>query len=424
MRKAALMVAGDSTRMMPLSANVPKHILPVAGKPFIFHNLLALQKAGIKEVLLIYGYHGEQLKEVVDGYDWGSMKISYILQEERLGTAHAAGHARAFAGDEDILLMNGDVVVGPDSFEGVIREHEKEGHRLTLSAFQVDDPSSFALVKVNGKAVTDLIEKPPSDNKGSLANAGIYCVGPELWDAIDKTKKSKRGEYEITDSIEMLIEKGIVGVFVIPSWWEEIGKPWDLLEVNKQILSTMKMRVDGTVEDGANIRGNVIIDAGATVRAGAYIIGPAYIGPDCVIGPNCFIRPHTYLESNVKIGNGVEIKNSIILDGTNVGHLSYVGDSVIGRRSNFGAGTITANLRHDDRVVKVTVKGKRVSSGRRKLGTIIGDDVKTGIGTLLAPGVVLHTGARTGIGTIVNRDVGPGKMMKTDQPTSIIDLES
>jgi bifunctional UDP-N-acetylglucosamine pyrophosphorylase/glucosamine-1-phosphate N-acetyltransferase len=414
MRKAALMVAGDSTRMMPLSANVPKHILPVAGKPFIFHNLLALQEAGIKEVLLIYGYHGAQLKEVVDSQDWGSMNISYITQKERLGTAHAAGHAKEFAGDDDILLMNGDVIVGPKSFEGIIKTHKKDGHRLTLSGFEVDDPSPFALVKVNGNKVTELIEKPLADIEGNLANAGIYCVGPDLWDAIDKTKKSKRGEYEITDSIEMLIEKGLVGVFVIPSWWEEIGKPWDLLEVNKQLLSTMKMRIDGTVEDGANIRGEVIIDAGAYVRAGAYIIGPAYIGPDCVVGPNCFIRAHTYLESNVKIGNGVEIKNSIILDGTNVGHLSYVGDSVIGRRSNFGAGTITANLRHDDRAVHVTVKGKRVSSGRRKLGAIIGDDVKTGIGTLISPGAVLHSGARTGIGTIVNRDIEPGKMMKPD----------
>jgi bifunctional UDP-N-acetylglucosamine pyrophosphorylase/glucosamine-1-phosphate N-acetyltransferase len=125
----------------------------------------------------------------------------------------------------------------------------------------------------------------------------------------------------------------------------------------------------------------------------------------------------------VKIGNAVEIKNSIIMDNTNVGHLSYVGDSIIGSYSNFGAGTITANLRHDDRDVHVTVKGNRISSGRRKLGAIIGDDVKTGIGTSISPGVVLHQGARTGIGVIVDRDIAPFKLMIAKQDHRVIDLD-
>ncbi|MFW9913185.1 MAG: glucose-1-phosphate thymidylyltransferase, partial [Candidatus Thorarchaeota archaeon] len=133
-----------------------------------------------------------------------------------------------------------------------------------------------------------------------------------------------------------------------------------------------------------------------------------------VVGPNCYIRPHTSLGKGVKIGNGCEVKNSLVMEGSSIGHLSYVGDSVIGRKVNFGAGTITANLRHDDQPVKVTVKGKRVDSGRRKMGAIVGDGVKTGIGTLLAPGVVIHQGAKTGIGVIVERDVTPGKLVHGD----------
>jgi bifunctional UDP-N-acetylglucosamine pyrophosphorylase/glucosamine-1-phosphate N-acetyltransferase len=117
----------------------------------------------------------------------------------------------------------------------------------------------------------------------------------------------------------------------------------------------------------------------------------------------------------VRIGNAVEVKNSIIMDETHVGHLSYVGDTIIGRKSNLGAGTITANLRHDDQPVWVTVKNHRVSSGRRKMGAIIGDDVKTGIGTLLSPGVVIHQGARTGIGVIVDKDIPPGVLLMTEE---------
>ena len=424
MKKAVIMAAGDSTRMLPLSANQPKHLLPIADKPLIFHTLEALQKAGITEVLVIYGYHKEKLSEAIESKDWGEMTVSFVHQEERKGTAHAAGYAREFVGDDSAILMNGDILMGPGSFEGLISYHEKGGYDFTLSVRPVDDPSAYGVVVVEeGKAVK-LIEKPTKDEMVSdLVNAGLYIASKSLMDAIDKTKLSPRGEYEITDSIGMLIEKGNVGGYLLPSWWLDIGKPWDLLEVNKKILSQTPGKIEGTVEEGAVIKGETTVRKGAVIKSGAYIEGPAIIGEDSVIGPNCYIRAHTTIGSNVKIGNAVEIKNCIIMDGTNVGHLSYVGDSVIGRNSNFGAGTITANLRHDDGDVSVTVKGKRVSSGRRKLGAIIGDNVKTGIGTSISPGVVIHQGSRTGIGVIVDKDIEPFKMVIAKQDQKTINLD-
>lgn len=418
------MAAGDSTRMMPLSANAPKHLLPVAGQPFIFHTLRGLRDAGIKEALIIYGYRGEALKEAIDLVDWKGMTISYVHQSERKGTAHAAGYAREFAGNDDILLMNGDIMMGKDAFTTLIDTHTKGGFGLTLSVFPIEDPSAYGVVAVeNGKAV-NLIEKPTADQMVSnLVNAGLYAAGKDLWDAIDRTELSKRGEYEITDSIMMLIKEGKVGVNTIPSFWLDIGKPWDLLEANKQIMSDAVKRIEGTVEEGAVIKGNTIVEPSAIIKSGAYIEGPVYIGPECVVGPNCYIRAYTALGRNVKIGNAVEIKNSIIMDNTNVGHLSYVGDSIIGRNSNFGAGTITANLRHDDKAVRVTVKGTRMSSGRRKLGAIIADDVKTGIGTSISPGVVIHPGARTGIGVIVDKDLPANTLLMARQPTEAYRLE-
>ncbi len=424
MKKAVIMAAGDSTRMLPLSANQPKHLLPIAGEPLIFHTLKALQKAGITEVLVIYGYHKEKLSEAIESHDWGDLTVSFVHQEERRGTAHAAGYAREFIGDDSAVLMNGDIMLGPGSYEGVIAYHEKGGFDLTLSVRPVDDPSAYGVVEVeSGKAVR-LIEKPAKDEMVSdLVNAGLYVVSKSLMDAIAKTKPSPRGELEITDSITMLIENGNVGAYTLPSWWQDIGKPWDLLEANKMILSQMPGKIEGTVEEGAVIKGETIVKKGAIIKTGAYIEGPALIGEDSVIGPNCYIRAHTVIGRKVKIGNAVEIKNSMIMDGTNVGHLSYIGDSIIGRESNFGAGTITANLRHDDGNISVTIKGKRVSSGRRKLGAIIGDNVKTGIGTSISPGVVIHQGARTGIGVIVDRDIEPFKMLIAKQDQKIIDLD-
>jgi len=425
MKKAVIMAAGDSTRMLPLSANMPKHLLPIAGRPLIFHTLNALRKAGIEEVLVIYGYHGEKMRETITAQDWDKMTISFVLQKERRGTAHAAGHAREFVGNDEALLMNGDILLGPESFEGLIRYHKTNKYDITLSVWKMKNPTAYGVVEVKeGKAVR-LIEKPTKEQLVSnLANAGLYIVGEPLWDSINDTKPSSRGEFEITDSIGMIIKKGNVGAYALPSWWIDVGKPWDLLAANKLILGQAERRIDGTVEEGAVIKGETIVEKGAVIKSGAYIEGPAYIGPDCVVGPNCYIRAHTALEKKVKIGNAVEIKNSIIMEGTNVGHLSYVGDTIIGKHSNFGAGTITANLRHDDEAVHATVKGKRVSSGRRKLGAIIGDNVKTGIGTSIAPGVVVHQGARTGIGVIVDRDIEANKLVIAKQDQKIIEMDT
>ena len=421
MKKAVIMAAGDSTRMLPLSANIPKHLLPIAGRPLIFHTLEALEKVGIKETLIIYGYHGEKLREAVDARE-SKMRISYALQNERRGTAHAAGHAEDFVGNDEALLMNGDILLGPGSFDGLIAYHERGKYELTVSVRPVEDPSAYGVVEIQDGKAERLVEKPTKEQSASnLVNAGFYIIGHSLWDAIRDTKPSPRGELEITDSIQMIIKRKNVGAFTLPSWWLDIGKPWDLLEANKLLLSQGEGRIEGSVEEGVVIKGETIVERGAVIKSGAYIEGPAYIGPDCVIGPNCYIRAHTALGRKVKIGNAVEIKNSIIMDGTNIGHLSYVGDSIIGRTSNFGAGTITANLRHDDAAVNTTVKEERVSSGRRKLGAIIGDNVKTGIGTSIAPGVVIHQGARIGIGVIVTKNIGPNTLVVAEQPQKIIE---
>ena len=141
------------------------------------------------------------------------------------------------------------------------------------------------------------------------------------------------------------------------------------------------------------------------IRSGSYIEGPTFIGEGSDIGPNCYIRACTSIGNNVRVGNACEVKNSIIMDGTHVGHLSYVGDSILCERCNLAAGTITANLRLDDGAVKMLVKGKVVDTGRRKLGAILGDDVKTGISALLMPGVKVGTNSWIGANSTVHRDV-------------------
>lgn len=187
-----------------------------------------------------------------------------------------------------------------------------------------------------------------------------------------------------------------------------IKYPWDFLKVNEEVVSELKEnKIKGIVRQGVNIDGVVEIGEGTVLLPGVYIEGNAAIGKNCKIGPNCYIRGNTHIGNGCHIGQAVEIKNSIILDKASIGHLSYVGDSIIAEKTNLGAGTITANLRHDGKNHGSLVNGKSMDTGRRKLGVIVGEEVHTGINTTLYPGRKLwpHTSTL------------PGEIVKTDKKT-------
>jgi bifunctional UDP-N-acetylglucosamine pyrophosphorylase/glucosamine-1-phosphate N-acetyltransferase len=183
-----------------------------------------------------------------------------------------------------------------------------------------------------------------------------------------------------------------------------VGRPWELLEANEWKLGERERAIDGDVRGDADLRGTVVVEDGATIEPGVVIEGPALVRSGAEVGPNAYIRGATLLCPDTHVGHGVEVKNSVILTGSNVPHVSYVGDSVLGRNVNFGAGTQVANLRHDGGDVKLTVKGERVSTGRRKFGVVAGDGAKTAINTSVNAGVRLSAGATTTPGESVTRD--------------------
>lgn len=204
-----------------------------------------------------------------------------------------------------------------------------------------------------------------------------------------------------------------VKVLKYEGFWIDIGRPWDILSVNKWALDNLLYSKNvGNVEDFVKIKGKVIIEEGAEIRSFSYIEGPTYIGKGCHIGPHSYIRPYTVLLNDVKIGTHTEIKESIVMENSKIPHLSYVGDSVIGEDVNFGAGTVIANLRFDEKEIKMNVKGQRVSSGRKKLGAIIGDHVRTGINVTILPGIKIGAYAKIYPGSVVNRDVNQGEFFK------------
>jgi len=273
------------------------------------------------------------------------------------------------------------------------------------------NPSEYGVVELKGDRVTRIHEKPSGRNTAEAwVNTGIYVLDEQVFRAIEETSRSKRNEYELTASLQRLLDQGrdIKAATLDREDWMDVGRPWDLLEANERTLMNFTHRVRGIVEPGSAMKGPIWLEESATIRSGCYIEGPVYIGERSKVGPNARIRPCTSIGDDVVVGTSCEIKNSVIMNGTKIPHLSYVGDSVIGENCNLAAGTITANIRLDEKPVMMKVKGRLLSSGRIKLGTIMGDGSQTGINTNIMPGVKIGPSSHIGPGTIVYNDVPSG----------------
>jgi len=390
--QAVVLAAGEGTRMRPLTFTRPKVMLPIANRPILEHLFISLKKAGISRVVLVVGYRDETIRSYF-GSEWNGIEIEYANQRKQLGTADAL-RAASHLLEERFLMMNGDAIVSGSDIEKIAGQRD-----FALAVKEVPNPEEFGVVECDGRLVKDIVEKPEKP-RSNLINAGIYLFGREILDFVEKTPQSIRGEYEVTTSIKLAIENGIEFEAVEIDEWIDVGFPWDMLRANAHFLSKLEGKVDGEVEEGAHLIGEVVVGEGSIIKSGSYIEGPVVIGRGCKIGPNCYIRPHTSIGNGCHIGSSVEIKNSIVMNRTKIPHLSYLGDSVIGENCNFGAGTKIANLRLDDKTITVNVKGKLIDTRLRKFGAVVGDNVRTGInvtinvGTMIGDNVLIAPAAK------------------------------
>ncbi len=406
--KALVLAAGKGVRLEPLTTTRPKHLIDVCGRPILEHSFRALKSAGISEVLVVTHYMSGAIRERFgDGKGLG-LKIEYAEQKSLLGTGDAARFAESYV-KEDFLLVYGDLLFEADAIRRVLEAFAEEKPSVAVAVVQVKNPESYGIVELeNDKQIKRIVEKPKhEDAPSNLANAGIYVFSLEILQKLKEISASSRGEYEIPDAISALLKEGkrVVAVKIPSGGWLDIGRPWDLLEANRWVLDNMIHKVMGTVENGAYLMGPVTLAESARVRSGAYVEGPAFIGENSDIGPNCYIRPFTSIGRKVRIGNACEIKNSLVMDGVHIGHLTYVGDSIIGEKCNLGAGSITANYRLDESTIKMMVRDQLVDSGRKKLGAILGDNVKSGINALFMPGVKVGANSLVGPSVVVGRDL-------------------
>ena len=395
--KCMILAAGEGKRMHPLTYTRPKVMLPIANRPILEWNLLNAKAAGIKNFVFVIGYKSEMVRNYFqNGKKW-EVKIEYVNQGKAQGTAHAMGITEKFV--NDFVVLCGDTIFGKQDIKNITQK------KNSMGLVKVEHPEEYGIVETQGKQIKKIYEKT-TDPFTDVINAGIYHFNKKIFDFIKKTKKSPRREYEITDSINMMIkEHKIEGVQL--KEWRDVVYPWDLLDANEEILKKLKSKNNGQLEKNTNIKGTVLIGKNTKIMSGSYIEGPVIIGDNCKIGPNCYIRPFTSIGDNCHVGNACEIKNTIIMNNSNTPHQNYVGDSIIGENCNFGAGSKVANLRFDKKNIKTKVNGNKIDTKRRKLGVIMGDNVQTGINSMMNTGSSIGNNCYIGLGTVVSGEIIP-----------------
>jgi len=332
--KGVLLHGGFGTRLRPLTHTGPKQLIQVAGKPISQWCLEDLRDSGIRDVAIILGELSPE--RVIEYYGDGSklgMKLTYIYQGYPYGLAHAVYMAKDFVGDEPFVVYLGDNILA-EGIRGYVKKFEESDADAMILLTWVKDPRKFGVAEFDeNKRLRRLVEKPrkPPSN---YALVGIYFFRPpHIFRAIETLKPSWRGELEITDAIQKLLDwKLKVDHTIVKGWWKDTGTPKDILEANRLLLDYKfsEENINGKIEEDARIEGRVYISKNVVVKEGSLIRGPVYIGENTIIGPNTYIGPYTSVGKNCILRN-VEVENSVIMDNVVIEGLGErIVDSLIG----------------------------------------------------------------------------------------------
>ena len=341
--KAIVLCAGLGTRLRPLTFSTAKHLIPVANKPVLFYGIESLVAVGARDIGMIVSKDSRSVIQnaVDDGQRWGAT-VAYIDQPQPRGLAHAAQCAQAFVGDDDFVMYLGDNLI-PEGLTGAVALFKRTRANAVVMLKAVEDPSSFGIAELEDDRIVRLVEKPKQP-RSNLAIVGGYVFDRQIFASIARIKPSWRNEYEITDAIQDLIDRGLLVVpYIVHGWWKDTGKPADILDANRELLSALPAKLEGRVNGGSTITGNVSIALGAEVLD-SRIRGPVIIGAEARI-IDSEIGPFTSLGDRVHIIDS-HIENSVVMDDTVIRGLRRpLAGSLIGRKAQITGGAEAPGVR-------------------------------------------------------------------------------
>ena len=394
--KAVILAAGEGARMGPFTASVPKVMIPVGNRPILEYVVQALVDNGVRDLVLVVGYGRERIQDHFQDGKAFDARITYVVQQKQLGTAHALGQARARL-DGPFVVLNGANMVDKRFVADLLEQGKGPAVMITES----ERPRNYGVVTLQGKNVTAIQEKP-AQLVSNLINTGAYLLDPSVFGAIDEA--SEDGVHDLPSVLTALAAKRPVAAVESEGVWVDALYPWDLIGLNTVALQNVHPVRAGTIEPAVTIKGRVSIGEGCVIRSGAYLQGPLSLGPGCEIGANAVLLPSTSLGKNVRIGPLTTVSNSILMDDVNLGPSCVVQDSVVGSGATAKAGLLAASGPGE-----VQIEGEWHSV--RPIGGLIGEDSELGNGVTVEPGTIVNERVRASSGARLRGTVPAGAVV-------------
>jgi len=370
--KAVILAAGEGKRLRPFTETMPKVMLPVANKPVLEYVFDSVKNCGIEEIIVVVGYKKEVIMEYFK--DYKDIKISYVIQDKQLGTAHALQQAKNKINDTFIVL-SGDNIIDQNSISNLINDKSEYSILIKEHSHQ----SKYGVVFIEKTILKEIVEKP-KEELGKFISTGIYKLPYAVFNEIEEL--TSQGIYTLSSVIQSIIEKNKNINTIIADLWMDIVYPWDLISVNEIMINHFPSSTSGIIEKGVNIKGAVSIGKDTTIYSGCYIVGPVIIGSGCEIGPNACIFPSTTIGDNSVIRPFCEIRNSIIMNDCHISSNSHLSHSIVTKGNiignNFSSITGESTIDTEGEFKKLN-----------NIGTMIGEDCTIGSNVIVEPGVII-----------------------------------
>ena len=388
--KAIILAAGKGAHLSPFSDTRPQPMIGVAGRTILDNSLELLKSSGINDIFVVVGHKREKLIDALQEHEYDGLNIHYVEQKQSRGIGNAVLKVKnKISPGEYFLLLYGDILTANNIFSKV----QQSFHTFKSPVASICLPPSnqqFGNVFLNAQMeITKIIEKPKSNKFGNYVLAGVFILPASFFQLLESTGQS----------MEKALKKIVASEGLRASMWEDdwldVVHPWEILTANKMIMDSWgesSIAKTATLEANVTLQGIVKIGEGVLIKAGAVIEGPCSIGCGSYIGNNSLVRSYTSVGKNCEVGSGVELKNCVVMDSSQIGRLSFIGDSVLGENVDIGSGCMTINRTVDWKPISMQNRKGQASTNMSKLGAFLGDGVVVGAGNMIQPGTVVHSG--------------------------------
>lgn len=390
--KALILAAGSGSNLIPFTSTRPKPMINVGGGSILENAINMLKKVGVRDILMIVGHEKEKITEYFGGGEDFDINIHYHEQKvlNGIGEAVLLGKGKFMPG-EYFMLIYSDIVTSSNIYLQILQSFNSFKSPVASICLP---PSSemFGNVFLDSRVnITKVIEKPKTKDMGNYVLAGIFILPTEFFNILEENSAS------MEDALSCMVSKGGLKASIWEDDWIDIIYPWDILSANKMIMDSWDKSIISRsvkIENNVTINGPVILEDDVIIKSGAVLDGPCFLGKGCYVGNNSLIRKYTALGNKSIIGYGVELKNCIAFGNSNVGRLSFVGDSIVGENVEIGAGSVTVNRNTNMETIGVRINDEMKNSHLKKLGSFIGDNVKIGAANSMSTGTIIPSGTR------------------------------